>query len=236
MAAASTGCAKTTARLAEILRRENPRAHPEKLRRLRRRILRRRTRSENAVRIHPLAALLLVSVVAFAQESKPAPAASVAESVGAPWALLARNFVSLADAMPADRYGFAPTQGEFTGVRTFGEQAKHVACANYGFFSEIEGTTPPEHCYDGGPSSATTKAELMEYLRDSFAYGSRVAAAIDQKNMLDVVDGPYGGPRTKLGIAVLAIWHASDHYGQLVEYLRMNGVVPPASRPAPTTK
>lgn len=188
------------------------------------------------MRIHPLAALLLVSVVAFAQESKPAPAASVAESVGAPWALLARNFVSLADAMPADRYGFAPTQGEFTGVRTFGEQAKHVACANYGFFSEIEGTTPPEHCYDGGPSSATTKAELMEYLRDSFAYGSRVAAAIDQKNMLDVVDGPYGGPRTKLGIAVLAIWHASDHYGQLVEYLRMNGVVPPASRPAPTTK
>jgi len=188
------------------------------------------------MRICPLAALLLVSVVAFAQESKPAPAGSVAASVGAPWAFLAGNFVSLADAMPAGRYGFAPTQGEFTGVRTFAEQVKHVACANFGFFSEIEGKTPPEHCYDGGPSPARTKAELMEYLRDSFAYGSRVAAAIDQKNMLDVVDGPYGGPRTKLGIAVLAIWHASDHYGQLVEYLRMNGIVPPASRPAPATR
>jgi hypothetical protein len=185
------------------------------------------------MRIVPLAAFMLVSLVASAQESKPAPVESVAASVAAPWAFLAGNFVSLADAMPADRYGFAPTQGEFTGVRTFGEQVKHVACANYGFFSEIEGTTPPARCDTGGPSPATTKAELMEYLRDSFAYGSRVAAAIDQKNMLDVVDGPYGGPRTKLGISVLAIWHASDHYGQLVEYLRMNGVIPPASRSAP---
>jgi hypothetical protein len=188
------------------------------------------------MRIVPLVAFMLVPLVASAQESKPAPAESVATSVGAPWAFLADNFVSLADAMPAEKYGFAPTQGEFAGVRTFGEQVKHVACANYGFFSEIEGTTPPGHCYDGGPSPATTKGELTAYLRDSFAYGSRVAATIDQKNMLDVVDGPYGGPRTKLGIAVLAIWHASDHYGQLVEYLRMNGIVPPASRPAPATK
>lgn len=188
------------------------------------------------MRIFPLVAFMLVSLVASAQESKPASAESVAASVGAPWAFLAGNFVSLAEAMPADRYGFAPTQGEFTGVRTFGEQVKHVACSNYGFFSEIEGTAPPERCYEGGPSPARTKAELMEYLRDSFVYGTRVATAIDQKNMLDVVNGPYGGPRTKLGIAILAIWHASDHYGQLVEYLRMNGIVPPASRPAPATR
>jgi hypothetical protein len=188
------------------------------------------------MRIVPLVAFMLVSLVASAQESKPVSNESVAKSVGEPWAFLADNFVSLADAMPADRYGFAPTRGEFTGVRSFGEQVKHVACANYGFFSEIEGTAPPGHCHDGGPSPATTKAELIEYLRDSFAYGSRVLAAIDQKNMLEVVDGPYGGPRTKLGIAVLAIWHASDHYGQLVEYLRMNGIVPPASRPAATAK
>jgi DNA-binding IscR family transcriptional regulator len=185
------------------------------------------------MRMSPLVALMLISFVASAQESKPASAETVAASVGAPWAFLAGNFVALADAMPAEKYGFAPTQGEFAGVRTFGEQVKHVACANYGFFSEIEGTTPPGHCWDGGPSPATTKAELVAYLRDSFAYGSRVAATLDQKNLLEAVDGPYGGPRTKLGIAVLAIWHASDHYGQLVEYLRMNGIVPPASHPAP---
>lgn len=48
---------------------------------------------------------------------------------------------------------------------------------------------------------------------------------------LDKVDGPYGGPITRLGIATHSIWHASDHYGQLVVYLRMNGIVPPASQP-----
>jgi uncharacterized damage-inducible protein DinB len=188
------------------------------------------------MRISPLVACMFVSLVAAAQEPKPAPGGSVAASVGAPWAFLAADFISLADAMPAEKYGFAPTQGEFTGVRTFGEQVKHVACANYGFFNEIEGTTPPGHCDDGGPSPAATKAELMAYLRESFAHGSRVLAGIDQRNMLEVVDGPYGGPRTRLGIAMLAIWHASDHYGQLVEYLRMNGLVPPASRPAPAAK
>ena len=51
------------------------------------------------------------------------------------------------------------------------------------------------------------------------------------QNMLDAVEGPYFTPNTKLGIATAAVWHASDHYGQLVEYLRMNGIIPPASRP-----
>jgi hypothetical protein len=188
------------------------------------------------VRLIAPVAFMFVALFASAQQAKPASPETVGASVGAPWAFLAGDFISLADAMPAERYSFVPTQGEFTGVRGFGEQVKHVACANYGFFSEIEGTTPPAHCSDGGPSPAATKAELMTYLRDSFAYGSRVAATLDHTNMLQVVDGPYGGPRSRLGIAVLAIWHASDHYGQLVEFLRMNGIVPPASRPAPATK
>jgi hypothetical protein len=71
----------------------------------------------------------------------------------------------------------------------------------------------------------------MKYLRDSFAYADRVVATIHPRNVLAPVSGPYGGPSTKLGIAVLAVWHASDHYGQMVEYLRMNGIIPPASRP-----
>ena len=70
----------------------------------------------------------------------------------------------------------------------------------------------------------------MRYLRDSFEYANSVLATIDEKNSLSRVDGPYGGPSTKLGIAVLAVWHASDHYGQVVEYLRMNGIITPASR------
>jgi hypothetical protein len=108
---------------------------------------------------------------------------------------------------------------------------KHVACANFAFYNEIEKKTPPDACEAGGPSPAKTKAELMVYLRESFAYAGRVLRAMTAANALDPVEGPYGGKSTRLGIATLSIWHASDHYGQLVVYLRMNGIVPPASQP-----
>ena len=104
---------------------------------------------------------------------------------------------------------------------------KHVACSNFAFFNEIDGKTPPEHCEKGGPAPAQTKTELLKYLRDSFAYGNKVLATINAQNALIRVDGPYGGPNTRLGIAVLAVWHIAGHYGQVVEYLRMNGIVPP---------
>jgi len=143
--------------------------------------------------------------------------------------MVERSFVSLAEAMPADRWSFAPRDGEFKGVRTFGEQVKHVACANYGFFNEVEHKEPPPNCEAGGPSRATTKAELMQYLRESFAYAGQVMRRLTPANALDPVEGPYGGKTTRLGISTLAVWHATDHYGQLVVYLRMNGIVPPAS-------
>ena len=70
----------------------------------------------------------------------------------------------------------------------------------------------------------------MAYLRESFAYAGRVLRTLTPTNAMEPVAGPYGGPSTRLGIATLSIWHASDHYGQIVVYLRMNGIVPPASR------
>ena len=72
----------------------------------------------------------------------------------------------------------------------------------------------------------------MAYLRESFDYAQRVLRTMTSANALDPVTGPYGGPSTRMGITTLAVWHASDHYGQLVVYLRMNGIAPPASRPA----
>ena len=162
-----------------------------------------------------------------AQSKKPE---TIASTVSAAWGYVEQTFVSLADAMPAEKYSFAPTNGEFKGVRTFAQQVKHVACANFAFFNEFEGKTPPPECENGGPDPAKTKDELMKYLRDSFAYADKVLATLNAKNALDPVTGRYAGPNTKLGIAVVAVWHASDHYGQMVEYLRMNGIVPPASR------
>ncbi len=173
------------------------------------------------------AACLTFAVPAAAQEKVDPMAATIAQ-----WfSMIERQFVSLADAMPADRYGFAPSQGEFKGVRTFGEQVKHVACANMAFFNEVEHKEPPPNCETGGPSPAKTKAELMQYLRDSFAYAGRVMRRLTPANAMDPVEGPYGGKTTRLGISTLAVWHATDHYGQLVVYLRMNGIVPPASAP-----
>lgn len=157
---------------------------------------------------------------------------AMATAVGGPFTLIERSFVSLAEAMPAEKYAFKPTVGEFTQARTFAEQVKHVACANFAFFNEIEGKEPPAECAMGGPSPAKTKTELMAYLRESFAYAQRVLETMTPANALDPVTGPYGGPSTRLGITSLAVWHASDHYGQLVVYLRMNGIVPPASQPA----
>jgi hypothetical protein len=156
----------------------------------------------------------------------------MAAAVGPYFTMLARSFVSLADAMPAEKYGFKPTAGEFKDVRTFGEQVKHVACSNFGFFNQIEKKTPPADCAGGGPSPAKTKAELMAYLRESFDYAQRVLQTMTAANALEPVSGPYGGKSTRIGITTVAVWHGSDHYGQLVVYLRMNGIVPPASQPA----
>ena len=161
---------------------------------------------------------------------------TIASAIKSTWGFLETDFISLADAMPAEKFSFAPKQGEFKGVRAFSEQVKHVACANFAFFNEIEGKQPPPDCEHGGPDPAKSKAEIMKYLRDSFAYADRVLATINAKNALAPVSGPYGGPSTKLGVAVLAVWHASDHYGQMVEYLRLNGIIPPASRPQSLTR
>ncbi len=180
--------------------------------------------------------LLLLTSVVFAQEKPPQLPNSATDSIQRVFRMVDAQFTALAEAMPEDKYSFVPAGGEFKGVRTFGEQVKHVACGNFAFFNEVEGKKPPEHCEKGGPERAKNKAELMKYLRDSFAYAEQVMATITPEHELDRVEGPYGGPNTKAGIAALALWHASDHYGQLVEYLRMNDIVPPASRQAPKVR
>lgn len=179
------------------------------------------------------AILLLLVSSADPQTAKPSAGANpFTAGLLTVWKSIEQDFISAADAMPEDRWDFAPTDGEFKGVRTFAQQVKHVACANYGFFNEIENKTPPARCFMGGPSPAKTKAELMKYLRDSFAYADQVLATVNEQNGGEMVKGPYrpDDNPTKASVAVLAIWHASDHYGQMIEYLRMNGIVPLASR------
>lgn len=149
---------------------------------------------------------------------------------------------SAAEVMPEDKWDFRPAPGMFKNekpefgpaeVRTFREQVKHVACSNFGFAAELDGTKPPEGCDKNGPSPAHTKAEILTYLRDSFTALKKSLNAISAKNMFDPIEGPYAGPNTRLGLAEVCVWHNADHYGQMAIYLRLNGIVPPSSRNPP---
>ena len=171
------------------------------------------------------------------QESASKPAAqqddipkSIADSVSRTLQFAEGNFLAVAEAMPENKYAFVTTGRNFDGARSFGEQVKHVACAQFAFFNEFEGKKPPDDCEKGGHDPAKTKAELIKYLKDSFDYSNRVLATLSAENALERVEGRYAGPSTKLGISVVAVWHITDHYGQLVEYLRMNGIVPPMTQ------
>ena len=143
--------------------------------------------------------------------------------------------VPAVDAMPADKFGFAPTDGEFKGVRTFGHMVKHLSATNHILAAAALGEETPADAGDEvGPEAVRTKAEILDYLNGSFAHLSKAIEAIGQMNV-PVNPSPISplkkGEVTRSALVVEAVMHACDHYGQIVEYLRMNGVVPPASRP-----
>lgn len=143
--------------------------------------------------------------------------------------MVEREMIPLAEAMPADKYNFAPTNGNFQGVRTFAQQVKHVISANYGMFGAAASMQPA-----GMPKMDTlkTKNQIVAALKDSYAFAHRAVATLDQENALEEIK-PVDGVKTRAGIMTFAIVHMNDHYGQLVEYLRMNGIVPPSSMPTP---
>jgi uncharacterized damage-inducible protein DinB len=145
---------------------------------------------------------------------------------------LEHEFVPAAAAMPSDNFSFAPTNGEFKGVRTFGQQIKHVAAVNYELGAALLEEKPPVDIGDeSGPAPITSKAEILNYLRGSFEYVHKAIATINDRNLTGTVKSPFGeGSVSRLGLATTVVAHGFDHYGQMVEYLRMNGIVPPASR------
>jgi hypothetical protein len=141
--------------------------------------------------------------------------------------------VEAAEAMPEDKFNFTPESlpipgDEYKGVRTFAVQVKHVAASNYFIWSPVTGDKIPEDIKDGnGPAGLKTKAEIIKFLKDSFALGHKAAATLTAENMLQI---PEKSKSPRLYLATFGVAHAYDHYGQMAEYLRMNGIVPPASR------
>lgn len=142
--------------------------------------------------------------------------------------------VSLAEAMPADKYDFAPTGGEFKGVRTFAQQMTHIAAVTYGVSAFALGEKNPSEmgADENGPANIKGKDAIVQYLKDAFAYAHKAAGNLTAGNAMDALPSPFGsGKMTRVAMISLVIFHTFDHYGQAVVYARMNGIVPPASRP-----
>jgi hypothetical protein len=140
--------------------------------------------------------------------------------------------VAAADAMPEAKYSFAPTNGEFTGVRTFAQEIKHLAANNYRMAAYILSQKPTaDQEAETGPDSVQSKAQIMAYVKGSFEALHKAMAAINERNMLEpMASFPSPAQKTRLQLAEDVVAHSENHYGQMVEYLRMNGIVPPASR------
>ena len=169
-------------------------------------------------------------------QTTPQPPASIASVVDRQVSQYEKNVVDVAEAMPEDKYNFTPASLNIPGaaykdVRTFAVLVKHTATANYRYWTTITGDKMPENIKGpNGPDELKTKAEIIKFLKDSFEVGHRAAKSLTTENALEQVQF-FRGPTPNLAIASGAVIHAADEYGQMVEYLRMNGIVPPASRP-----
>lgn len=163
----------------------------------------------------------------------PSPPVTLASAVDREISNVEKEVVEAAEAMPEEKFAFSPESlnipgAVYKGVRTFAGQVKHVAASNYLIWSPVTGDKLPEGLSDGnGPENVKTKADIIKFLKESFALGHKAASTLTAGNMLQT---PEHSKSTRLRLATFGVAHAFDHYGQMVEYLRMNGIVPPASR------
>ena len=141
--------------------------------------------------------------------------------------LITKGLVSLADAMPADRYEFRPTAGAFTDVRTFGEQVRHAATMIFMTAAILLQEKSPHGpgANDNGPATVQGKQQILEYLNASIAYARKAMSSLTVQNHLDPLK-TYFGSQPRIEVAAGIIYHSYNHYGQMVVYARMNGVVP----------
>ena len=177
-----------------------------------------------------LTAVLIFSSFVFAQ-SKDAPE-TVTSVLDSTVKQIEGELVPAVEAMPEEKFGYAPTNGEFKAVRTFAQQAKHIAAVNYIVASAILGEKAPvDTGGENGPDSITSKADIVKFLKDPFAYAHKAVGTVTAENAVVPIKNPFReGTSTRLGMATAFAWHGFDHYGQLVVYLRSNGIIPPASR------
>ena len=174
---------------------------------------------------------LLLAASVFAADPELSPVAKIFDSQ---LSSLEREVVSLAEAMPAGQYSFAPKQGEFKGVRTFAQQVTHIAAVNYQVAAAVIGEPAPAELGAGenGPAGLKSKEDIVAFLKKSFAYTHQAMRVLTQENLMAEVHSAFGTNMVpRISMATVPQWHSFDHYGQMAVYARMCGIVPPASRP-----
>ena len=168
----------------------------------------------------------LFAVSALSVLEAQAPARDVAASLRKAWDAAKTNIVQSAEVMPEPNYSFKPVDT----VRSYGAILAHIAGANYVFCSAAAGEKSP-HAEDEFEKSATTRAAIIKALADSMAYCDRAFAAATDRSLAEPIEMPFGmGKDTRAAALMGNVGHLNEHYGNLVTYMRMKGVVPPSSR------
>ena len=177
--------------------------------------------------------LFIASLCAFSLQAADDELSAVARVFDGQLNSLEREVVSLAEAMPVDKYQFAPREGSFSGVRTFAQQVTHIAAVNFAVAASILGEANPIEMgtSENGPADLKTKEAAVDFLKRSFAYTHKAMRSLNEENLMQQVQSAFGKNKVpRLNMATAPQWHSFDHYGQMVVYARMCGVVPPASR------
>ena len=137
--------------------------------------------------------------------------------------------MAVVETMPASKFGFVPREGAFSSVRPFGVQARHIAFCLNEVATALLGEPMIPHTDQEGPRNLTSKDDIVMYLKDAFAHAHRAIGTLTNENLLEQIRDPYVEKlrTTRLDAATIFLSHTWDHYGQMVEYLRMNNLVPP---------
>jgi uncharacterized damage-inducible protein DinB len=177
-----------------------------------------------------------VGTQAHDQQKLPKGKTSLAAAIDTEISNIEKQFVDVVEAMPEDKFSYSPENSDlsgsaFKGVRSFALQVRHVAADNFAIWAPLTGKPEPVGINaPNGPDEMKSRTEILRFLKDSFAYSHNAVTALTSENSLDLVEFR-GRKVTRISLVILALTHINDHYGQLVEYLRLNGVVPPGSRP-----
>ena len=166
-------------------------------------------------------AIGMASATPLAQSGNP-----ISDGIRSQWNSAKRNLQQSSEMMPESSYTYRPVDG----VRNFGEILAHVAGASYVFCAAAKGEKPP-YAEDHFEKAAKTRVAIMKATADSIAYCDGAFTALTDASAAQSVPQPFDqGQASRAAVLVGQIGHVNEHYGNLVTYFRINGIVPPSSR------